>query len=357
MMPVAAATPPTDPWSGPFEQAVALAREARGNEQDGRLAAALASYQAAVRAISGAPPTPMMANLLRWIGSVYRDMGKTSEAQRYYEESLFTAREAGTSAAQAAALNCSAVMAQRRGDLDEAVDLYRRAARLAAEAGEIRLAGMVEQNLGVLANIRGDLDGALVRYRASLRAFTQVRDEEAQSWVFNNMGMLLNDLRQHSRAEQAFDQGLAIARRRGDDAMEAALLTNMAEGLIAEGRHEEAGGALVRAREIVDAGDDLLRRAEVRKFQGVLAREGRSWEEADVLLDEALRMARDAEDVLLVSEIQREVGALRLRRGQPDEAREAWQEALDGFRSIDAVLDRQAVEEALARVGPGVEPA
>ncbi|MBW3533606.1 MAG: tetratricopeptide repeat protein [Gemmatimonadetes bacterium] len=348
--------PPSESWSEPFGRAVSLARDARQSEQEGRLTDALESYRAALRIISGAPPTPMTANLLRWIGSVHRDMGRTSEAERFYEESLRTAREAGTAAGQAAALNCSAAMAQRRGDLDAAEDLYGRAGRLAAEAGEIRLAGMIEQNLGVLANIRGDLDAALARYRASLRAFDQIRDDEARSWVLNNMGMLLNDLRQHSRAEQAFEQGLAIARGRGDGAMEAALLTNLAEGLIAEGRHEEAGRALVRARQIVDSGDDLLRKAEVRKFQGVLARERRGYEEADLLLGEALDMAREAEDVLVLSEIQREIGSLRLLRGRPDEARTAWQEALAGFQSIDATLDRQLVEQALAQTGVEARP-
>ena len=198
-----------------LHEALELARGGRAAEMRRDLAEALSRYDDARATLSGAEATPLLANILRWRGSVLRDLGRVEEADRMYSDSFDVAHQTGATAAKASALNCRAVIAQRRGDVDEATALYRRAARLAVEGGEIRLAGMIEQNLGVLANIRGDLDGALVRYRAALRAFQEVSDDEAVSWVLNNMGMLLTDLGLPMRAESAFSKASASRERGG----------------------------------------------------------------------------------------------------------------------------------------------
>jgi tetratricopeptide (TPR) repeat protein len=338
--------PPADRLDKAFE----LARDGRVAEKRRDLSEALTRYGEARDLILGLSPTPLLANLLRWMGSVHRDLGNTAEAERSYGESLRVAELTGTVSGQAAALNCRAVMAQRRGDLGEAVALYRRAARLATEAGEIRLAGMIEQNLGVLANIRGDLDGALVRYRAALRAFQRVGDDEALSWVLNNMGMLLNDLNLSVRAEKCFVQGLEIARARRDRPMEGILLTNYAEGLIAMQRWEDAEEALAQALVIAREGGDTARAAEALKFKGALERDRGGFAEAARHLGEALTLARDVDDPLLVSEVLREWGDLRLREGDVVGAVGDWTEALSGFERLDAHLDAKAMRTRLASV-------
>lgn len=121
------------------------------------------------------------------------DLGDIEGADVLYGDSVTLAAELGDVAATASALNCRAVIAQRRVRVRSAASLYARAKRLAAEAGDIRLFGMIEQNLGVLANIRGELETALQHYRAALAAFEEVRDDEAVSWVLNNLGMLQTD--------------------------------------------------------------------------------------------------------------------------------------------------------------------
>jgi Tfp pilus assembly protein PilF len=270
---------------------------------------------------------------------VLRDLGRIDEADELYADSFVVADRTGAVAAKASALNCRAVIAQRRGDLDAATALYRRAARHAVEGGEIRLAGMIEQNLGVLANIRGDLDGALVRYRAALRAFQEVSDDEAVSWVLNNMGMLLNDLGLPLRAEKSFQQGLEIARVRRDRPMEGVLRANYSESLVALKRWDEAAAQLDQALAIARAGDDLARVGEALKFRGVLERERGEIDTAASLLDAALAIGEDVSDPLLVAESLRERGELRRRKGMVDEALDDWEAARRGFKELHAALD------------------
>jgi tetratricopeptide (TPR) repeat protein len=319
--------------------ALELARGGRAAELRRDLSSALSRYGEAMSLLSGVEPTSLYANLLRWSGSVLRDLGRVDEADRMYSDSFDVADRTGAVAAKASALNCRAVVAQRRGDLDEATALYRRAARLAAEGGEIRLAGMIEQNLGVLANIRGDLDGALVRYRAALRAFQEVSDHEAVSWVLNNMGMLLNDLGLPQRAEGVFVEGLEIARTRRDEPMEGVLSANYAESLIALERWNEAMARLDTALSIANAGDDAARTGEALKLLGVLDRERGELDAAGTRLDEALNIARSVQDPLLVAEVLRERGELLRRRRMPTEALVDWETALRGFEELHATLD------------------
>ncbi len=322
-----------------LHDALELARGGRAAEMRRDLSMALTRYEEARSLLAEVEPTPLYANLLRWSGSVLRDLGRVDEADKLYADSFTVADRTGAITAKASALNCRAVIAQRRGDLDEATALYRRAARHAVEGGEIRLSGMIEQNLGVLANIRGDLDGALVRYRAALRAFQEVSDDEAVSWVLNNMGMLLNDLGLPLRAEKSFLQGLDIAKARRDRPMEGVLRANYAESLIALKRWDEAAKQLDQSLAIARAGDDMARVGEALKFRGVLERERGELETAASLLDAALSIGEDVADPLLVAESLRERGELRRRKGMSDEALDDWEAARRGFRELHASLD------------------
>ncbi len=148
-----------------------LAEEGREMETQGSLGDSLSKLEEAISLLPDSEPSPLRVDVLRWLGTTHRELGQTPAAQSHYEESEALARDLHYEAGEAHALNCLAIIAQRRGDVAGAQGLYRQAARQADSAGEHRLAGMVEQNLGVLANIQGDLDGALVRYRASLRQF------------------------------------------------------------------------------------------------------------------------------------------------------------------------------------------
>jgi tetratricopeptide (TPR) repeat protein len=336
MMPPAEVASSTDDR---LRDALELARGGRAAEMRRDLSGALSRFEEARRLLADITPTPLHANLLRWSGSVLRDLGRVDEADRMYGESFEVADRTGAVAAMASALNCRAVIAQRRGDLEEATALYRRAARHAMEGGEIRLAGMIEQNLGVLANIRGDLDGALVRYRAALRAFQEVSDDEAVSWVLNNMGMLLTDLGLPLRAERSFQQGLEIARARRDRPMEGVLRANYAEALIALRRWEESAEHLTAALAIAREGDEIARIGEALKFYGVLERERGNPDVAAKHLDEALTIARDAMDPLLVAEVLRERGELRRRLDDREGALEDWELARRGFKELHATLD------------------
>ncbi len=339
-----------------LEEAKRLAELGRTEGTKGDLDRALALHEEALSLLASDPDTPLKADILRWSGTVLRQLGAAAESEDRFKESLRVAVDIEYVEGEAHALNWLAIVAQRKGVMDEAASLYRRSARLATTVGDHRLAGMVEQNLGVLANIRGDLDGAFVRYRAALEDFERAHDQEGMSWVLNNIGMLHTDTGRFDEAREALNRGLSIARQRTDRQMECLFQLNLAESLITEGRWSEADAHCAEAQAIAESRKDPRGRAEAMKLRAVLQRESGALAESQGTLEQALVLARKGEDKLLVAELLREKGETGWREGKRTEARESWIDAMELFRSMDAVLDAQTIHDRLDLLDAHLSP-
>ena len=331
-------------------QARELAQEGREAETQGALGDSLSKLEAAISLLPDSEPSPLRVDVLRWLGTTHRELGQTAAAESRYQESRDLAREVGYEAGEANALNCLAIIAQRRGDVDGARGLYRQAARRADSAGEHRLAGMVEQNLGVLANIQGDLDGALVRYRASLRQFKEGDFEEGMSWVLNNLGMLHTDLGKYQEAEQHFLRGLEIARRGRDLHTQALLESNLAEVYIKLEQWSDAELHVSGTLAIAEERGDPLRRADGLKFLGMIQRAKGEFFLAAETLTQSHKLAEDSEDVLLAAEVARELGETHAQERDFERAREFFERANELFTEMNASLDATAVKERMDQV-------
>ena len=140
--------------------ATALVERARSAEKIGESARALGFYDDALGTFGEKSTDPFLADVLRWKGTLLRERGETEAAFRCYTKSLRHALRTGSHGHEAHALNCLAIIAQRRGENREAERLYARAATLAESEGDSRLLGMIEQNRGVLANMQGHFAAA-----------------------------------------------------------------------------------------------------------------------------------------------------------------------------------------------------
>ncbi len=228
---------------------VNLAREA---EQRGDATRSLQLYDDALTLLGDERDLPLLADALRWKGTLHREQGETEIAYRCYKQSLMHAETCGSVSCRAHVYNCLAIIAQRRGNLAESERLYAQAFELASKAGDIRLLGMIEQNRGVLLNMRGNFVAAEARYSNSLGSFERANDEEAISWVLNNIGMLYTKLGHYQRAVEIFERGLGIARTRSDALVESILTLN-------EMPSQNRAGARSVRRQHRDASDRDLR--------------------------------------------------------------------------------------------------
>lgn len=119
-------------WDRRVAEALELSGRGRIEAKEGSLEEALRLYERALSTLAGGPPTPLLSEIYRWMGTVRKEMGAIETARDLYVRALQVAEEVGSLADQADALNCLAVIAQREGDIPGAEALYRRAARDAA---------------------------------------------------------------------------------------------------------------------------------------------------------------------------------------------------------------------------------
>jgi tetratricopeptide (TPR) repeat protein len=109
----------TDPAGA--RRLVDLARDA---ERRGDTAKSLGLYDDAIEALEREQDIALLADALRWKGTLHREQGETEAAYRCYTQSLINAEKCGSVSCRAHGFNCLAIVAQRRGNLPESEKLY-----------------------------------------------------------------------------------------------------------------------------------------------------------------------------------------------------------------------------------------
>jgi tetratricopeptide (TPR) repeat protein len=313
--------------------------------------AALQGHRSALALLGSDEATPLLADVLRWQGSVLRDRGRTSDAEPLYEQSLTVARAISYEAGHAHALNCLAGLAQRRGDINRSANLLSAALDIAGRCGETQLAGMIQQNLGIIADIRGNPAASLAHYLVALRTFESTNDLQRVCWVLINLGFLHAKEGRHSDAEAAFTRGLSIARARGDLLGEGLFEENRADLYLQQDRLNDAAGPIARAYEIADRRGDDVRRGAALKLRGAHQRMNGNPAAAIDTLRHALTLSTMGEDALLGGEILYQFGLALRATGQEAEALDVLQAALEAFERIAA---RQWVGRVRQNLSTGV---
>ena len=324
------------------------AERAQRLEREGNAKDALAEFDLALSMLAGARPSAQHADLLRLKGSLMRDLGDYKGAEPLYAKSLDMSRRLPYAGGIANALNCLAIVSQRRGDMKQARRLFAEAALNAVHAGERRLFSIIEQNLGALSMVQGDLKDAEARLRLSLRGFRDASDDEGACWVLCNLGRLHAIAGDHEDAERTAQEALALARRTEHVALEGLVELSRVESLLARGQDAEAEAACKRGLTVAEHRGDRAHRAESLRLMSMIAREKGELERATRSLDEARSLARESEDALISAEVERDAGELWLRRGEREPARLAWEQAVRRVRAMGAVRDAEHVERRLA---------
>ena len=100
-----------------------FAEQAKAIDQHGDPERATLLFDRAIELLERGPTVPLLADILRWKGTSLRERGDAHAAQALYEQSLEIAVDTGSRLAEAHALNCLAILAQRRGEMPLAEEL------------------------------------------------------------------------------------------------------------------------------------------------------------------------------------------------------------------------------------------
>ena len=313
-------------------------------EREGNFEAARSAYEQALRLLKPGHGGASASTLFRWIARTWQADAKYEEALAAIEAAYAAAEAEGDERAIGHAQNLHAIVWWRLGGLDKARDLYLTAREGALRHGDTLLAAMTAQNLGVIAAIRGEHDQALAYYESALREYRQLEMHRDACIALNNRGLLLTRMGRWDDARGSFEEAFALARRVRDDDVRTQIEVNIAALTVARGDYETAQREVMHALARARARDDVNAVAEALKLAGIVARQRRNLEAAEVHFRDAMRIAESRQNVLLLAELHRESALLYRAAGRNRELLRSLNAAHRLFSQLKAGHDLADIE-------------
>jgi tetratricopeptide (TPR) repeat protein len=184
---------------------------------------------------------------LQRLGGIYRDTGKWSEAEDYFNRSLTHAKEKNSDSGIAASLGLLGDIARKRGDYDKAEALYNQSLAVETELGD--RAGMATSwgVLGDIARYRGDYDKAEALYNQSLAVRTELGDRAGMANIWGILGAIASKRENYDQAESLYKQYLLVCTELGNRAEMADIWGSLGENELERGNLEAAETWLKKA--------------------------------------------------------------------------------------------------------------
>jgi len=316
-------------------------------EGEGKGAEALQWAEAAARSAREVGSS-RLAEAMRRAARCARAVGLLDEAAVAYEAAWARARDEGLFVDGVVAATGRGNVAVDRGRWGEAEFWYTRAleqldgdARASTSPDEARgLRWRLFQNLGITHRERGELSESAEWYRRAAAEARGLEDLAAAVEIENGRGQLALAQGTPRVAEAHFREALTALGEGDADAVRVAVLVNLAEAILRQGRLLEAGLVAREAEAEAIRGGFVQRLPEVYRTMARIARE-RGEDEAFVLVARALEIVRDAHLPALEEALTLRVyGELREAQGEhevAEEARGRAQAILRGLRGDDLV--------------------
>jgi tetratricopeptide (TPR) repeat protein/tRNA A-37 threonylcarbamoyl transferase component Bud32 len=190
------------------------------------------------------------ATILQAIGVAYKRLNKSDDALRYYQESLAIKRRLGQKRGMAVSLNEIAQVQLSLGKLDEALASFTEALRLRREIGDKKGIGDTLIDLGGFYQGRGQYDDALKLIKESLQIQREVGNQNYEALCLNNIGNVYLAKSQYEDALTYFDRALQLREKLKISSDIAETLHNLAETSSKTGQYEQALAYYLRAIEL-----------------------------------------------------------------------------------------------------------
>lgn len=256
-----------------------------------------------------------LAQLMGWLGIMYRTSGKIDKALEIQQESLNISREIGWKNGELLALGNVGHIYFDTSNNDIALYYYLQAIALAEEIGDKRILHLQLNNLGALYSKINEHHKSLDYYFRSLALRNELNDQRAVAASLGNIGEEYRYLGQFDKALDYQERSLSIAQAEGNTSQVALALGNM--GVIHEslGNHELSFDLHRQALEVIEPLADKQNYTLMLSHIGKLYFERKDYENALETLFQALVFAgenggRDAQAEIhkVLSEVFEEQG-------------------------------------------------
>jgi tetratricopeptide (TPR) repeat protein/transcriptional regulator with XRE-family HTH domain len=314
------------------------------------------------------------------------ELGQIDEGTRALESVRQSMEATGDEWRLITVLNNLAVIYDNKGDFQKALDCLERALRLSERIGDLENTAFMLYRRGQESFFLGDWVRARADYERSVALIREVGDARGASYPPSKLARLALSEGRFDEASTYFDEALDSATRKQDAQVLRYIHMSLAERDLLEG-HPDAAlerllpllpsseeetastrqllpfvawaylelGDVSRAREVIEQVAAYLLTTDLRvqllpvlQVQAAVAVRESRWEDAASALDEALTLARAMPHPYAEAQTLYRYGLLHTGRGEPDRARERFEEALAILNRLGERLYASHAERALA---------
>lgn len=253
--------------------------------------------------------------------------------RRTHEVALAATRRGGNRRGEAAMLYSLGSLALSEGRFGQAAVQLEQALAMFRDLGDAHGMGLADRNLGRIDRVRGNAEEALARYERALAAVRQAGDAIAEAHILGNIAQIRSAGQSDDGAAALLSEAIEIARRTGCRRVEAQARSKLGETLLGSG---DLAGACQAFHAVVSAArlmGDLVGEAYALHGLGVAHCRMGDYEQADLLLGQAQRMATDTGEQLLLAHVL-------LARGELCHATARYAEGIQHLTEAGAVFGR-----------------
>jgi tetratricopeptide (TPR) repeat protein len=322
-------------------------RDAIGLGEAAELAGEYLDASAAYQSATDDPDHLVVADAHFHLGRLSWRQGRFDEAVLQYDLARKIAVQYADPELRARVENGLGVVHHARGELAQARASYAVALELAVDETQ---RGRVLLHLGAVANIEGDFASARAHYARSRAIFQHTGFTRGEVSALHNLGMLDADEGRFDEADQAYRRSLELLETLQDRQGIATVLLNRSELSCARLQFDDAVSMCDLSISVYDEIGDEIGRGEALRWKGHALRMLTQFADAEIALQDAVRIARRSQIKLLEAESSRELALTRLGQGSPESAAKLLTRALQLFEELGARRDASAVRLELAAI-------
>ncbi len=327
-----------------------LLRRSRYADYTGDYALAEATAREAVSLAQSAGSLELEALSYLSMGAAFWRRSDYQGARPHLEKALALARQGKLPDQEADSLRQLGIVLEALGDYPAARSHYEQALRLYVDTGNRRGESMAINDLGVVTLYQRDYTSARRYLERALRLKRSIGDRHGEGNVLNNLGIIAYKQEDFSSSRQYYEQELKNSREIDDLEGEGAALQGL--GSIYQDTGAVAPGlrCLEEALQVFRKIGDRQGESMVRLSLSFLFWETGRYESAYNYAQEGLEIAVNAGMQLEVSFGYYYLGHALADLNRPDEARAAYQQAVENFRKIEHTQNVLEAQVGLARL-------
>jgi tetratricopeptide (TPR) repeat protein len=157
---------------------------------------------------------------LALLGCCFQDQGQLSEADQYLREALALSEKQeqsyGVNKQRASLQSDLGNVLKDLGKYSEAQQMYENSIVIAKAIGDRRGVALTEERLGTLAMLQGDLFTAMQKYQSVVKIFSQLQEPAAEALAWNQIGLIHEKFQRWGEADLAYREAARINEKRGD---------------------------------------------------------------------------------------------------------------------------------------------